>query len=348
MVEFVVLTIFVLFFAFFAERHNSFPFFFLCVLSLALFSGLRNESVGIDTAQYYMVYHNVLSGRDVYGIEDSFLNICVFLQTISKSPAFLVFFMSSLTNILIISRLWTLRKECSFFVMVAIYISSFYPESMNVMRQFLAVALVFAGTYFLRKKTLWIYIIFCTMAFLFHKTALLGYLLLIVFFIVNKEINKWLRYGGILVFSLVVLISFPTLISLIDAYSRYFNRSGSGIGLIMLYKIILFCLASFIAKFGLYQQSGVFYGKEKMNMAFSVSYAAGLILCSIGTFFLFMDRIALYFMMFEMPFWGSFARSRFYPLFYRSLIFVLVASLYIMYLISDGQKIFPYSTIWSE
>lgn len=348
MVEFIVLTAFVLLFAFIAERRNSFPFFFLCMFSLALFSGLRNESVGIDTVQYYRVYQEVLNGKNVYGIEDSFLDICRFLQNLSDSPEFLVFVMSFLTNVLIVARLWTLRKECSFFVMVAIYIASFYPESMNVMRQFLAISLVFAGTYFLKKKTFWFYILFCFIAFLFHKTALLGFLLLIVFLFVSRDVNKWIRYGGILVFSLFVVYSAPMLVEMMEIYSRYFNRLGSGVGLIMLYKICLFCLAVIIAKFGLYSQSGTVQGKERLNITYTFSYAMGLILCSFGTMFLFMDRIALYFMMFEMPFWGKFAQSRCYPLFYRTMISLLVVSLYMLYLFSDGQGIFPYSTIWSE
>jgi len=346
MIPFIFLTVFVLIFAYLAERYDSISFFGVCLMLLTFFSAFRGESVGIDTAQYYRVYNDVASGKNIYGIEKSFLMFCDCLQYFSKKPEFLVFLMSALTNVLILFRFWSFRKEASFLVMIAIYIAGYYPETMNVMRQFLAVAIVFAGSYFLFRKQILIYALFLIIAVIFHKSALLGLGLIVVYLLTEKELKSHYRILSIIVLLISLVVLLPVIMDSLEIYSRYFNRLKGSVGFMIPFKLCCFMLAVLLAKFGLRKEKGVALGVEKINLNNTGLYLLGLLTCCGGMFFLFMDRIALYYMMFEMPFWGRLAKSNYFPLFYMTQIAFFVAYLYVMYLFSDGHRIFPYYTVF--
>lgn len=71
--------------------------------------------------------------------------------------------------------LTTLRKySANFFVAAIVYVCFFYLNSLNTIRQSLAIAITFWGVRFIYQKSLLKYILVCIFASLFHSSALIA------------------------------------------------------------------------------------------------------------------------------------------------------------------------------
>lgn len=349
MLFFVIISFFCLVLACVAERRDNHILMLISALLLALYSGLRGVDVGIDTERYYFFYEEIFKGNSVFGIESSFLKFCEFLQFFSPNPALLIFVLSFFTNMLIVGRLWSFRKKASFGIMLAVYIAGYYPETMNIMRQFFAVALVFFGTFFLEKNKPLLFIPFLLAAIAMHTSSLVGVLLLFVYLWNVKDERKIARRVCISCLIVPALyLGFSSIKEAYDIYARYFDTVKQNLGFMLVYKMFGVLLVCYISKFGLIRKGVHVLGLAGFNGAIVIFYLLGICLCSLGMFFPYMDRIGLFFLMFEMVFWGWAVRSSEMNMLYKAFCCLFIFYLYIMNLLIDGQHIFPYTTIWSE
>lgn len=347
MISYLFVSLLTLLFSFVAEKKDSKVCCCLAMFCLAVFSGVRGPSVGIDTEQYYYFFSGLADGARIFWSEKSFLSICSALHIFSKDPAFLVFVFSFCTNVLIVWRLWTFRNKSSFFVMVAVYLAGYYPESMNVMRQFFAVSLVFAGSYFLERNRPLFFIPFFIFALNIHASSVVSLPLLIAFLWQSDGRFYGVKRLFLILLSLVFfVIFFSKFSSVLAGYSKYFETMKQSLGFMLIFKFIGVAVICYITRFGFCRMGGRIVGCRNSENIISLVYAFGLILCSLGMFFPFVDRIALFFLMFEMPFWGWCVKSQSLSLAYKCYCGIFIFYLYIMNLITDGQHIFPYVTIW--
>lgn len=143
----------------------------LAAVTLVLVSGLRNN-IG-DTFFYTHAYRVVplsweiiLQGKDI-----GFNLLQMLLQSLSSDPQILLIATALVTNILIVITLYKYARlfEISLFVYIT---SGAFIVSMNGLRQFLAAAIVFAGTKFLLNGKWKPYMLLVLFASLFHQSAL--------------------------------------------------------------------------------------------------------------------------------------------------------------------------------
>lgn len=157
------------------------------VAILSLLSGLRSYYVGSDSYSYYQEY--ILGNNGTIKFEPLFewLMLILFRFTNSYTIFFLV--VAFLTNGLIITRLWSLKKHYPFSCSVIIYYCFLYFRTFSGLRQLLAVAIIFWGTkYLFCKKPQWIkLLLIAIVAFLIHYSSLASSLLLIPFFIKKSK-----------------------------------------------------------------------------------------------------------------------------------------------------------------
>ena len=219
---------------------------------------------------------------------------------------------------------------------------------MNVMRQFFAIAILFSGSYFLEKKKPLLFFSFLFLAVCMHTSAIIGLVLFFIYFWnINYEKKIFYRLIMILVFFPIMYVAFSRIKDAYELYVRYFDVSRQNVGFMLVYKFVGMGLVCYISKFGLVRDGNKITGLNQSHFEIAILYALGLLLCSLGMFFPYVDRVGLYFLMFEMPFWGWAVKSHDMKLLYKLYIYLFIVYLYIMNLFLDGQKIFPYSTIWS-
>lgn len=321
----------------------------IIILILSLVSGLRAYTVGIDTVSYRDIFEAILNNDPTLAwrnIERGFLLISRLLLYINDHTNFLLFSFAVLTHSLIILRLWDFRKMASFPWSVAWYYVSFYFMSMNVLRQYCAVAIIFFATRYLQKKNYIKFVICVGIAFLFHRSALIGLLFMGIEVINWKELDKKQK-----IFIMLGLATVPAYLGYIlpnlQRYLKYFQAIGFDIGFMLPLKIVMFFLLGFglagiVRKNSSNEIESLFY----INRV-KIYYLVGLVLTFFGYFFSFMDRIGLVFYLFECVFIGIVVKNRKDRVVCQVLFFLLIVYSFYSEFSRNGQGILPYLFFWN-
>ena len=287
-------------FSYFAEKRNRKLLIWVIILSLTMAAGLRAYSVGLDTPSYVEKFSYIYKGMFsyAYGLEESFKYICYGILHVIPNASFLLGLLALITHACIILRFWALRGIASFPCLVVFYYMSFYFMSLNGIRQFVAVAIVFWGTRYLGQKKFLRFILCICIAALFHQTAIVGFLLLLLNAFQWKELQQKQKLLYIL-FILCVPLIIVLLSNKMAQYSRYFSDLSINIGLIVPVKLALWMLCMLLmAHSAMYQEFlSSIHASEKFDVRISyIIYLFGLLLVSLGYFFpTFIERISWYF-----------------------------------------------------
>lgn len=358
-----LLSIIIFLFSILAEKSNNKYVTIVIIVILSFVAGFRNYSVGRDTHTYYKAFFNIKYG-DKYIKDKGFLMICKWILKIYNNPTLLFVIFSIIIYGFIIMRFWELREKISFSITVFSFYSFYYFESLNIMRQFCAVAIVFWGTKFLEKRS-YIKFFMCIAfaAVIFHKSAIMGVLCLIPDLLIWKELNK--RQKRFIVFCFVLLIiTFPTLLSLFSSefvfYSTYFANVSVNIGLRNVALLMIFIVSLFLYS-PLFSSTNkiLFFNdlcqKENRDLyivtSVRVNYFIGVMLTSLGYFFEFMARLGYYQIVFVFVYFGMLVKEkRQYKrwIFMTMIIFIVIYVLIGFVFKINGSWHHPYKFIWQK
>ncbi len=208
---FIILVIISTYIAHRAVKKDKKFFLFFLIFILSFISGFRGEGVGVDTSEYY---HAIINN-----FPDSWMFREIGFRFLSSSiyhtfgdPRYVFCIISFLTNSLVIMRLWDFRKKCDFSIMVFLYTLIYYFDTMNIMRQFLAVAILFYFSRILEQKKYLLYLVIIFLCTLIHNTSPLALLILLIYYwdnlTNNQKIIIFLPLLGISILSICYLIIF--------------------------------------------------------------------------------------------------------------------------------------------
>jgi hypothetical protein len=328
-----------------AELTNDRKLAYGVIAILSLVAGLRAETVGIDTAGYLNAIEHIIAGRleYAYGMEWSFRFICYAISFVIKEPQIFMIIFALVTNTLIVTRLWELKNHISFTWAIFAYYSMFYMMSMNVSRQFIAIAIVFyCSKYLLAGKNIK-FVFGVVIASLFHQTALIS-ILLIWFNVVNwNNMNRAQRRFFVFV-TVLSPISIIYVQKILLQYSGYLKTREISIGFMIIVKMIILLLTVLT----LNQTENICEDNTKLIRFSRVTLICGLLLTSLGYIFRFADRIGLYFYVFESIYVGNIfkqinTRNNFII---KMMITILFAYLFVSNTLGNGQGQNPYLFFW--
>ena len=159
-------------FAYLANNSNKKAYLFMLVAVLTIMAGFRGVNCGVDTPLYY---DNIVKDFPYSWQfrEEGFRLIATYFMENFQNPQLVFIFCAFVTNLLILLRLWDFKDKANFGFMTLLYLLLYFSNSMNIMRQYVAVAIVFYGTRYLNKNKL-LFIPFVTVAFFIHRSSLLA------------------------------------------------------------------------------------------------------------------------------------------------------------------------------
>ena len=217
---------------------------------------LRDISVGTDYKNYYSIICEIrnLKIEDIVHytqqryIEVGFTFFVKILLMICKNPLFViaVFYIIILLGVVCFSYCFNLNYILSLYLFLTF---SMYNQSLNVMRQYLAAAIILFSLCAIKKKRTLIAFFLIAIAFSIHSSAIIG----VIFFIVYKvNIDLTKICLGMTISALILSflgMKFVSYIVQFTSYSNYLHKElyqESGIGLIM--NFLFFFLFVFTAK----------------------------------------------------------------------------------------------------
>ena len=308
-----------------AKKSGRGSFAFAVAIVLSFFVGLRSIGVGIDTMHFYEHFNSSM----IFGVERGFVLFMRMVRDLGGSFNVVILTCSVVTYSLTVFRLYV-------------------PYSMNTFRQFVVVAVLFwASRYFFRDQY-FRYVLITLFCVFIHKTALLGLGLFFLLPFRLKRLSGGKRTIGLL-FS-VLLPSLPLLgagllfgDSLFSSYSQYLLMGGTGnTGLMPILKLV------FIA-------SIFFFSGEKspwmsllpssVSRGIAAIAVVGIALEYLNVFSPYLDRIALYFSIYQIVLFSMLYKASTGELRLYVSAGTAVMSLYVLFvsLASNGHGIMPYS-----
>lgn len=335
--------------SYYAGAKNKRRCFVLAAILLSVIAGMRGDSVGIDTQQYIYYFNLIAQGKTqyVFGFEQSFIAICGFLLSLFCDTSFLLLIFALLTNILIFIRIWDFRKYISLPWAAVVYFGMFYFMTFNIMRQFVAVSIVFWASRYLLKRKYIVFLLSILVASLFHNSALLG----VLFFCFEITAWKYLNSAQkkLLLFAMLCSpIAIYYIIKTAMKYQGYFSTAASSIGLMVLAKLILFLLVYLTARHFMTRNDNMELENHEKYMELMIReyYLIGLCLTTIGYFFTYMDRIGLYFGLFEIIYVGIIMKSKRVNVLIKTGLFALYGYMLITSMFGSGQGQGNYIFVW--
>lgn len=338
-----------------SDKHNNKYIMIICSLTLAFISGLRGERVGIDTRFYMNAFNNNFPVPWQFK-EVGFKFISRLLMGIFGNAMALFLIYAIVINYLIISRLWDYREKCNFPFMFLLYEMIFFIDTMNITRQFLALALVFYATRYLEKKKYYIFFIFLFSAISIHTTAFFGILFFIVSYWVNSTNKKkrniaipfciFILVGALYVYSKTSFLVYNYVVNGIEK---------TNVNITFFYRVAAFILAYLMERFHVkikfnnnlsdtpVTKAG--YNYIEFNKHFSIMafyYTTGLIVSSLGMFFKDLTRTGYYYLIFELLFWGYLTQNSKNKRLNAIIIGIYACYVFSYELLFNGSGIFPY------
>lgn len=339
------------FIAHMAEKREKKILLFVLIFILSIISGFRGIEVGIDTSEYYRAIVNNFPDSWLFG-EPGFRFLSSWIYKIFGDAKYVFFIFSYVTNSLIIMRLWDFRKKSNFSMMFFLYFLIYYLETMNIMRQFFAIAILFYCTKFLDNKKYLLYLVSIFLCTLIHKTSLLALLILFIYYWNNlnkkKKIIMMIPCGLIMIITLYYIIVFES-----GHISNYFSSNNliSNLNIPFLYRLAIFIIAFSFYNFNVKivikkSDSNNFKNdlihKKEINKI-SLIYFIGLLFSSLGMFYFIMARVGYFYLIFELLFWGFFTYKNNSNK-YLNICMISIFAIYTfaMELIFNGSGIFPF------
>lgn len=222
---------------------------FLILLSLLLISGLRVDSTLHSDEQNYRYLFQTFEGVNFSALKLSFFDEPGFrllnwgLANLTHDPQSLIFICALITNLSFILFIYKYSEYFTFSLFLYITSGMFF-SSMNIMRQYLAMAIILFGFKYVISKDIKKFCIYVVIGFLFHKSAIIA---LFFYFVLNSSIlDKHKLFSFFII--ILVMVSFQSILDLFanSAYGNYvedFAEKGYGTGII---RIIFFSILYFI------------------------------------------------------------------------------------------------------
>ncbi len=275
---------------------------YLAVVFLFAFfySAFRASTVGADTGEYFQIYNNVnINGlaelpRNTE-IEKGFMFLCFCLSRITADPQVLIILMSA---VITYAFYFIIRKYSkNYMISSLIFASMIFMATMNISRQFFALAfIIFAISFALDKKPLKT-ILMIAIAVSMHNSALVFLPLILLSF--PKIELKPKSTAIVCIISALAIPAYTTLItfatSMFPQYSRFLSStkysSGTGISVIFM----AFLVVTMLLNIWVGRNENKDNKNNNVYYLFTILLASYIVTYVISTKMLIANRLICYF-----------------------------------------------------
>lgn len=322
---------------------------------LILVSGLRDKNIGVDTASYVNFFQNVSN------LDNSQLNSIYYEKGFILFNKFLVLFSNHYSILLVISTLIIIIpillfiKENSNSIWMSVYLFvtlTFYYNSMNIMRQYIAIGLILLSYSYVKKRKIIPFVFLVFLSASFHTTALV---FLIVYFIPLIKLS-YRKLNYLILFTLIIYLFFPYFLKVFFNYFRIYTGYIYYLDSMNFGDILKFLIMFLILLFGIYFKYPNFQANKS---TFINDENLQTIIIIIGTIFSFLairmsilSRITDYFFIFSIIYIPNVLKTIINPklkLFvtYFVIIICLIYNFAILIYRPEWFNVTPYNFYWN-
>lgn len=207
-------------------KNNNFHIIIIIFL-LSLLGGLRSVNIGTDVLVYGKRWFDVACASNSFNEYISIINttdtgyllINYTVSRFTNNINIFLFIHQLICNSLVIYTLYHYKEKCPFWLSTLCYICLFYCKTFNILRQAVALSMIFYSTRYLEEKKYKKYIISIMITSTFHFTAIFGIILLPL----KKICESNSKYKKIYLF-LIIFITIIVSISIKNVITLLYNN----------------------------------------------------------------------------------------------------------------------------
>lgn len=177
-------------------KHKIF-FISLGILIPSLLAGFRDYSIGYDVLLYgkpwfekaceYDSLYLFLQNANEYNIGIGYAFVNYIISRLSNNPHFFLFMYELLQLVLLYFAIKPFEDKINITFAFFIYYFSFYNLSLNILRQIMAILIIFFSYRFVLNKKLISFLITILISYSFHSTGIVGIALYPIHWFINKK-----------------------------------------------------------------------------------------------------------------------------------------------------------------
>lgn len=350
------------------NRRIGMAILFWVILVFSIVAGIRDYNVGTDISYYVLPVFNSAKINDfqMYWnlnskmIEPLYLLLTYFVSLISDNVHLLMGILSFLVTLFVVLRMIDYKESKKMWMGIFVYNFIFFPISLNLMRQSVAMSILFYSTRYIFSKEMNVrkFIVGTIFSMGFHFTGAIGFFLLIlqVYFKKNyqkKEIISMeivMKTIFIIAAMIVCVFLFDRIIDIIvplssftQKYSSYYVSGGTRIDFNPLLIRLPFIIIIFLNRKD-------FYKKQPENYLLFMLMICDALTSLLRSYSTALYRISIYFAYYKMLAIPNFisackANKR---LFWSVVLCVLLYSIWVYQIIIQGnEQVYPYSVDWN-
>lgn len=375
MTTYIVLLILTTLFAYFADKlfysYRGLSIFFIVAIGVVytIIAGFRDFGIGIDTniyiEEYFKTAKSLISVTEYLSIETKH---SISLETIDKGFLFLCWVSSLISSdkqiVLVVVELWIisftmlgvymLKKDygMKIWIFVFIYFFMFFGYSINLMRQFCAMSLLFWGFVWLKNGNWKVYAITQLAAYYFHSSSVVFLLVPMVYFLShlkNIRIRNFITVVSIAAFGIIFssLFYFLTLIGKLGILSEvYSERYGKDSEFQATAGFSFFITLSYLITFFLLY---LIHKKKIMKATdtyiLSALYIISFILSQLSYITPYLERLSYYISLVFLLYIVNALGNKRIPLWLRvSFVSFTIILCHRIFVVNLGAKIYPYTS----
>lgn len=333
----------------------------IIVIILSIFGGVRDLTIGTDVLVYgsnwfeiatkmgsFSTYMNYIQTSDV-----GYLFINYIVSRFTNDVHIFLIVLQLICNGLVIATLYRYRDKVPFWLSLLMYLCIFYCRTFNILRQTVALSIVFYSVRFLEKKQNIKFIIAVLISSLFHFTALISLVILLF----RKICESGSRFKTMFVFIIVILtfitvffikdlISILYSLGIVNAriYNYLYDFATSSVNIMLIENLFKFFMLFLILL-----QNKRIKDKFQLNSLFVLCVIVDFVIYQIRSVILYSDRLSFYFGYFLMLIFPqtaiSFkAKGRDKLLLNTIFIVFLLGFWYYKFVYSGSCEVYPYSS----
>ena len=270
----------------------------MAVMPFFVVSAFRYD-LGTDyTRRYVLDYNRTLQGVDVQNLEILFKGIMKFCMIFTEDP----YLMFGITSAIIVGFILgtSFTKSQDKILSVCIFLlGGFFFDSLNIMRQYMAMSLIFFGYQFLLKSKRWyiVYIAIVIIATLIHSSAII---MLILVLLNKKMLVSW---KWVLPVCVIIVLLNENLMNILEffiqntRFSVYLTgklAQGEFSYLFVAENLIIYLMMMYV-----YSKNKKLDNIQTQDILFLNIQALALIVMVLGSTHMLFIRTALYFSIFQ-------------------------------------------------
>ena len=204
---------------------------YLFVLVLPVTVATLRDGIGTDYTSYYLYYRDIASGVDRTDMEPLFKVLNYVAYYVFNRYRGVLFLSACITYSFVLSALSRALSGVELGIGMWIFYCFYFSASLNTMRQLIALSIALYACVRLWEGSYRLFLIFLTLASLFHLSAVILFPMLLVRMALNKEKGIIIIISVILSVSVLIGLIGRGIVkiiplSLLEKYGKYFKTEG--------------------------------------------------------------------------------------------------------------------------